>query len=72
MDSPRLLSLTEAADRLNLTWQHVRRLAASGRIASIKIGRLVRIPHEEIERIAREGLVNAPPRKTGAPATREA
>jgi excisionase family DNA binding protein len=55
MEEKQLLSLDEAAARLGVSWQTCRRWASIGRIASVRMGRLRKIPSEEIERLIREG-----------------
>jgi excisionase family DNA binding protein len=44
------LRVSEAASHLNISEKTVRRLIAAGTVKTLRIGRLVRIPREEIER----------------------
>lgn len=46
-------TIHEAADLFGVHWQTVRNWIKSGEIKAIKIGRSVRIPDEEIERLKR-------------------
>jgi len=52
----RLLSPHELAERLSISRWTVYKMIGDGRIQSIKIGRLVRIPDSELLRIVEEGL----------------
>jgi excisionase family DNA binding protein len=54
--SQKLITLKELAAILNCTLSGVRRWRREGRITAVKIGRLVRVPDTEVDRIAREGL----------------
>ena len=45
---PELLDIDQAADALNTTPRHVRRLIAERRIAHFKVGRKVRIGRAEL------------------------
>jgi excisionase family DNA binding protein len=51
-----LLSVEEFAATLNITVSCVRRWILERRIATVKLGRLVRIPHTELERLINLGL----------------
>ena len=55
-----LLSPHEFAERLSISRWTVYKMIGDGRIQSIKISRLVRIPESEISRIVEQGL---PPAK---------
>ncbi len=46
---PRLLTISEAAESLNVKERYIRHLIAHKRIDVIKIGRLVRIPEEAVD-----------------------
>ena len=46
-----LLSVREAADRLNTTEPHIRALVRQGALGSTKVGRLIRISARSIQRI---------------------
>lgn len=46
----RLLTVAEAAERLGLTEQYVRGLAQSGELASVRIGKYVRVPSAALAR----------------------
>jgi len=55
--SDRLLTVKEAAERLNTSERFPRRLIEERRIAFVRIGRHVRIPERELEAFIRSGLV---------------
>jgi len=57
----KLLSVPEFAEALGITVACVRRWLLERKIACVKLGRLVRIPAEECERMIREGLRPAQP-----------
>jgi excisionase family DNA binding protein len=61
--SPTLLKLSQVAENLACTLACVRRWRREGRIAVVKIGRLVRVQEAEVERIVKEGLRPAPGRR---------
>jgi excisionase family DNA binding protein len=48
---PRLLSLDAAAHQLSVSARHLRNLAARGQLRIVRLGRSVRVPREEIERL---------------------
>jgi excisionase family DNA binding protein len=50
-----LRSIDYAAEVLNCSTDSVRRLIASGKIRSVKIGALRRIPDQELDRLASSG-----------------
>lgn len=50
-----LLSPKEFADRLSISRWTVYAWIQEGRIKSVKLGRLVRIPESEVERLVQEG-----------------
>jgi excisionase family DNA binding protein len=52
----RLMALSQVAALCKCTLSAVRRWGRENRIATIKIGRLVRVTESEFERIVREGL----------------
>ena len=52
----RLLSPHELAERLSVSRWTVYKMIGDGRIQSIKIGRLVRIPESEVLQIVEQGL----------------
>jgi len=54
-----LLSPHEFAERLSISRWTVYKMLGDGRIQSIKIGRLVRIPESEVLRIVEQGLRRA-------------
>ena len=56
-----LLSVPQTAERLNVTRACIRRWALERKIATIKLGRLVRIPSSEVERLTNAGLRPARP-----------
>lgn len=49
LDDPLLLSIKQVADRLNMSRSKVYGLIAAGTIASMKVGRLTRVPRQELE-----------------------
>lgn len=53
----RLLTVEEAAERLNTTVRFPRRLIAERRIAFVRVGRNVRIPEAAVEAFISAGLV---------------
>ena len=55
MQTQMLLTVPEFARRLTVTPSCVRRWIATRRIAFIKVGRLVRIPESEVDRIIESG-----------------
>ena len=61
---PRLsYSLREAAEALSLGVSTLQRAIRHGLVRSAKMGRVVRMPVTEVERISREGLGQLPARK---------
>ncbi len=52
----KLFTPQEVAERLRLELPTVREMLWSGRIPSIKVGRLRRVRVEDLERIEKEGL----------------
>jgi excisionase family DNA binding protein len=52
----KLMTLNEVAAILNCTLSAVRRWRRENRIATIKVGRLVRVAESELDRIGRDGL----------------
>jgi len=55
----RFLTPKEFAERLSISRWTVYAWLQEGRIKSTKIGRLVRIPESEVERIVQEGVQEA-------------
>ncbi|TMR34025.1 helix-turn-helix domain-containing protein [Actinomadura geliboluensis] len=53
----RLLTITEAAERLNTSPRFPRRLVAERRIRFVKLGRFVRIPESALHEFIAAGLV---------------
>jgi excisionase family DNA binding protein len=53
----RLLTVEQAAERLNTSVRFPRRLIEERRIAFVHIGRMVRIPESALEDFIRAGLV---------------
>jgi len=51
-----LISIADAADRWSVSPRSVWRWIAAGDIKVVKLGRAVRIPVSEIDRIARQGV----------------
>lgn len=52
----RLLSIPQFSDALNLTVSGARRWVLERRVAHVKVGRLVRIPESELNRIVANGF----------------
>jgi excisionase family DNA binding protein len=50
-----LVTISDAAADLRLCRRTIEYLIARGRLRSVRIGRSIRIPREEIARLAREG-----------------
>ncbi len=55
----RMLTVVEAADRLNVKERYIRYLIKERRIDTVKIGRYVRIPEQEIEGLIAVGYRRA-------------
>ena len=51
-----LLKVDEAAEALKVTPACIRRWILEAKITTVKIGRLVRIPSSEVDRLVEEGL----------------
>lgn len=60
-----LLTIPEFSAALKLTVACTRRWLMERKIASVRVGRLVRIPSDEVARIIAEGLRPARPRRLG-------
>jgi excisionase family DNA binding protein len=60
----RLTSVNQFAEALGVTQACVRRWLLERRITFTKIGRLVRIPSSEVDRLIAEGLRPAKPRRS--------
>jgi excisionase family DNA binding protein len=56
IEQPVLLSVEEFSATLKITVSCTRRWILEHRIATVKLGRLVRIPHTELERLINVGL----------------
>lgn len=56
-----LLSVREFAEALNITVSCTRRWILQRRIATVKLGRLIRIPKDEVARLVQSGLRPARP-----------
>ena len=56
-----LLSVQEFSDALNITVACARRWILERRVATVKLGRLIRIPASEVERLVESGLRPARP-----------
>lgn len=54
--TPRLLTVPQAATALALSRHTVRVWIAARRIAVVRLGRAVRVPASEVERLLNEGL----------------
>ena len=55
MNEDRFLTPKQFADRLSISRWTVYAWISEGRIKSVKLGRLVRIPESELDRIVQEG-----------------
>ncbi len=56
-DEDDLLTRAEAAERLHLSVQTIRRLADAGQLTEVRVGlRAVRVHRGDVERLARDGL----------------
>ena len=55
----RLLSIPQFSEALGLTIAGTRRWLLERRVAHVKVGRLVRIPESELDRIIAEGMCPA-------------
>ena len=51
----KLYSVKEVSNILGVTYNTVWNLIQSGRIKAVKVGRVLRIEQEEVERIMKEG-----------------
>jgi len=69
LEQANLFSLKNAAERLGVSVDLVRRLASSNDIATITIGARRMVPAHELQRVATEGVGR--PRKRTEPATAE-
>lgn len=54
-----LLSVPQVADSLGVTASCIRRWILERKITTVKLGRLIRIPSSEIERLVNSGLRQA-------------
>lgn len=71
-DSPRFLTLAEAAERLRVNPSTLSRQCANGLFPHVRVGRVVRIPAAELERLeagepARSSMLDVPDYGTGTP-----
>jgi excisionase family DNA binding protein len=60
-DKPVLLTVQEFSETLNITVACTRRWLLERRVSCIKLGRAIRIPHTELERLLTAGLRPARP-----------
>ena len=60
-----LLTPAQARERLNLGRNTVYELLREGRLRSIRVGRLIRIPEAEIDRFIGEAQAHALPARDG-------
>ena len=63
VDDNTLLTLVDFCRPLGITLSCARRWVLDRKIAIVKVGRLVRIPRDELERIVNAGLRPAEPKK---------
>ena len=61
----RPLKVAEVAEALGLSVACVRAWIASRRIGFVRLGRAIRIPHAEVERLIQAGTVPARERRNG-------
>jgi excisionase family DNA binding protein len=54
--SSALLSVPEFATALNITVACARRWILERRVATVKLGRLIRVPYSEVERLVNAGF----------------
>ncbi len=59
----KLLSVGQFAEALGVTVACIRRWLLERRLSCVKLGRLVRIPADELDRLIAEGLRPARPRR---------
>ena len=55
MEVQKLLTLKEAAALLSVSEEFMKKLRREGRLHVVKLGRAVRVPVNELERLCREG-----------------
>ena len=55
----RLMTLRDAAATLSVSPDFLKRLHRAGRIRVVRLGRAVRVPEAEVERLVREGVTRA-------------
>lgn len=55
----RLLTLKDAAEELGLAQVTLRAWAARRKIAIVRLGRAIRVPADEIQRLINDGLIPA-------------
>jgi excisionase family DNA binding protein len=69
MSEPRLLTVRDAAQAWNVSERYARDLVARGTVRSVRIGRCVRVPREEVDRVTTEGAAVGAnrPSKPGEP-----
>ena len=65
-EGPRLLTVRQAAERLEMSKSHVYRAVETGALAKVKIGSSVRISEEDLERYIEERRLQASVRGLGA------
>ena len=65
MSEAKLLTLEEAARRLGLKPVTLRMWASARKIARCKLGRAVRIPESEIDRLIAQSLIPVAPERVG-------
>jgi excisionase family DNA binding protein len=61
----RLKTLRQVADQLNLSIHTIRAWVAQRRLRYVKLGRSVRVPEEEVERVIQRGDVPTRPSRRG-------
>ena len=54
-DGPRAYTVAEAARRASVSIYTIRRLIAAGRLPSVKIGRLARVPAAAVAQLCEQG-----------------
>jgi excisionase family DNA binding protein len=60
--STKLLTVAQFAEGLGVTPACIRRWLLERKVASVRVGRLVRLPETELQRIVQEGFIPARPK----------
>ena len=65
MEDMTMLTVNEVAQELGLKAPTIRLWVAQRKVAHFKLGRAVRIPHSELERLMKESLIPARDSRAG-------